>query len=136
MARRRVWLDPDLHAGQAPPGLIQALTAVEAIGLLDEFVMHELSLRPGFDAEEVIDWLIEQESAARDRWPLERLVFHGRTSMRRSSDSLRRSQHARRPRRDEERRTSPFSSSRSPGRRRCLRSPVVVWRRLGLSAAL
>jgi hypothetical protein len=72
-----VWLDPDLHAGQAPAGWIQALTAIEAIGLLDEFVVHELSLPPGAHAEAVIDWLIEQESATRDPWPVERLVFHG-----------------------------------------------------------
>ena len=25
----------------------------------------------------MIDWLIEQESADRDPWPTERLVFHG-----------------------------------------------------------
>ena len=28
----------------------------------------------------MIDWLIEQEAAERDRWPAERLVFHGEDS--------------------------------------------------------
>ena len=45
--RRRVWLDPDLHVGQAPLGWIQVCTAAEVIRLLDEFVVHELSLPPG-----------------------------------------------------------------------------------------
>ena len=77
MSRRRVWLDPDLHLGQAPPGWVQVLTARGAIQLLDEFIVHELSLSPGSEADAVVDWLIEQESAARDPWPVERLVFHG-----------------------------------------------------------
>jgi hypothetical protein len=77
---RRVWLDPDLHAGQAPAGWIQARHAAEAIQLLDEFTVHELSLPAGTEAEAVIDWLIEQESRDRDPWPVERLVFHGEDS--------------------------------------------------------
>ena len=77
---RRVWLDPDLHAGQAPAGWIQARRAAEAIQLLDEFTVHELSLPAGAEAEAVIDWLIEQESGDRDPWPVERLVFHGEDS--------------------------------------------------------
>jgi HD domain len=75
--RRRVWLDCDLHMGQAPPGWIQVLTAAEAIELLGEFVVHELSLPPGSEADAVVDWLIEEETADRDPWPVERLVFHG-----------------------------------------------------------
>ena len=74
---RRLWLDPDLQTGQAPVGWIQARTAAEAIQLLDEFPVHELSLSAGSEAEAVIDWLIEQEAAERDPWPAERLVFHG-----------------------------------------------------------
>jgi hypothetical protein len=74
---RRVWLDPDLQTGQTPEGWIQARSALEAIQLLDEFVVHEVSLTAGAEAEVVIDWLIEQESAERDPWPAERLVFHG-----------------------------------------------------------
>ena len=74
---RRVWLDPDLHTGQAPEGWIQARGAAEAIQLLDEFAVHELSLTAGLEAEAVIDWLIEHETADRDPWPAERLVFHG-----------------------------------------------------------
>jgi len=74
---RRLWLDPDLHAGQAPDGWIQARTAADAIRLLEEFTVHELSLPAGPEAEAVIDWLIDQDSAERDPWPEERLVFHG-----------------------------------------------------------
>ena len=72
-----MWLDADLHSGQAPEGWIQARTATDAIHLLEEFTVHELSLEAGPEAETVIDWLIEQESAERDPWPAERLVFHG-----------------------------------------------------------
>ena len=39
--------------------------------------MHELSLPAGPEAEAVIDWLVEQDSAKRDPWPQERLVFRG-----------------------------------------------------------
>ena len=74
---RRVWVDADLYIGQAPEGWIQARTAAETIQLLEEFTVHELSLAAGSEAEAVIDWLIEQESADRDPWPAERLVFHG-----------------------------------------------------------
>jgi hypothetical protein len=74
---RRVWVDADLHTGQAPMGWIQARSAAEAIALLEEFTVHELSLVCGPEAEAVIDWLIEQESADRDPWPTERVVFHG-----------------------------------------------------------
>jgi hypothetical protein len=77
---RRVWVDPDLYRAQAPAGWIQTRTPAEAIELLEEFTVHELSLAPGSDAEAVIDWLIEQESADRDPWPVERLVFHGETA--------------------------------------------------------
>jgi len=77
MLLRRVWLDADLHAGQAPEGWIQARSADEAIQLLQEFTVHELSLAPGPEAEAVIDWLVEHESADRDPWPTERLEFHG-----------------------------------------------------------
>jgi hypothetical protein len=73
---RRVWLDADLYTGQAPAGWIQARSAAEAIQLLQKFTVHELSLAAGPEAEAVIDWLIEQESADRDPWPTERLVFH------------------------------------------------------------
>jgi hypothetical protein len=75
--RRRVWLDPDLHVGQAPRGWIQVLTATDAIRLLDEFIVHELSLPPGSEADAVVDWLIEQEAADHDPWPADWLVFHG-----------------------------------------------------------
>ena len=74
---RRVWVDADLHNRQAPEGWIQARGAADAIQLLGEFTVHELSLYAGPEAEAVIDWMIEQESADRDPWPAERLVYHG-----------------------------------------------------------
>jgi hypothetical protein len=74
---RRVWVDADLYTRQAPEGWIQARSAREAIQLLHEFTVHELSLAAGPEAEAVIDWLIEHESSDRDPWPTERLVFHG-----------------------------------------------------------
>jgi hypothetical protein len=77
LSPRRVWVDPDLQGGQAPEGWIQARHATEAIGLLDEFTVAELSLPSGLDAAIVVDWLIERETADRDPWPSERLVFHG-----------------------------------------------------------
>jgi hypothetical protein len=40
---RRVWLDPDLHTGQARVGWIEARMAAEAIQLLDELTVDELS---------------------------------------------------------------------------------------------
>jgi HD domain len=80
---RRVWVDADLHNRQAPEGWIQARSAADAIQLLDEFTVHELSLSAGPDAEAVIDWLVEQEAADRDPWPAERLVYHGDDGARR-----------------------------------------------------
>jgi hypothetical protein len=74
---RRLWVDADLHTGQAPEGWIQARSAAEAIQLLEEFTVHELSLSAGPEAEAVVDWLIEQESADSDWWPTEGLVSHG-----------------------------------------------------------
>jgi HD domain len=74
---RRVLVDADLHAGQAPEGWIQVRSAAEVIELLEEFPVHELSLAAGPEADAVIDWLIEQESAYRDPWPLGRLLLHG-----------------------------------------------------------
>jgi hypothetical protein len=74
---RRVWVDADLHNGQAPEGWIQARSAAEAIQLLDEFTVRELSLSAGPEGDAVIHWLTEQESADRDPWPATRLVYHG-----------------------------------------------------------
>lgn len=74
---RLLWLDPDLQDGQAPLGWIQVRTAGQAIELLDEFAVERLSLCTGEQAEQVIEWLIEQQAAERDPWPAEGLVFHG-----------------------------------------------------------
>jgi hypothetical protein len=70
-------VDADLHTGRAPEGWIQARSAVEAIQLLEEFTVHELSLPAGPEAEAVVDWLIEQGFADRNWWPAERLAAHG-----------------------------------------------------------
>jgi hypothetical protein len=72
----RLWLDPDLHGGQAPEGWVQVRTPAEAIQLLDEFSVHALSLRGLPEAEVVIDWLIEQGADRRNRWPTEQISIH------------------------------------------------------------
>ena len=73
----RLWLDPDFHGGQAPDGWVQVRTPAESIKLLDEFSVCALSLKAASAASAVIDWLIVQDAAGRDRWPTEQIVFHG-----------------------------------------------------------
>src|ERR1019366_3033204 len=73
----QLWLDPDLHAGQAPDGWVQVRTPAELIQLLDEHSVIALSFKGGSDASPVIDWLLEQDAGGRDRWPIERIAFHG-----------------------------------------------------------
>jgi hypothetical protein len=73
----QLWLDPDLHAGQAPDGWVQARTPAELIQLLDEHSVIALSLNTESYAAPVIEWLLEQDANGRDRWPIERLAFHG-----------------------------------------------------------
>ncbi|HUO71276.1 MAG TPA: HD domain-containing protein [Solirubrobacteraceae bacterium] len=74
----RLWVDPDLHRGQAPDGWVHVCTAEEAIAVLDCYVVTVISLGTSRDAERVIDWLNEQsDSEQRDRWPLEQIGFHG-----------------------------------------------------------
>ena len=45
----RLWLDPDLHDGQAPEGWVQVRTLPEAQALLDRFRVLELSAAAGVD---------------------------------------------------------------------------------------
>jgi HD domain-containing protein len=73
----RLWLDPDLHGGQAPDGWVQVRTPAESIQLLDKLSVRALSLKGASEASAVIDWLIEQDAEGRDRWPTEQIVFHG-----------------------------------------------------------
>ena len=74
----RLWLDPDLHGGQAPEGWIQVRTTEEAIQLLEAFPVCALSLCGASEVHNVIDWLTEQTDAeGRDRWPTEQIAFHG-----------------------------------------------------------
>lgn len=74
----RLWLDPDLHGGQAPEGWVQVRTPDEAIQLLEAFPGRALSLAGASEARKVIDWLTDQAGAeGRDRWPTEQIAFHG-----------------------------------------------------------
>lgn len=73
----RLWLDPDLHGGQAPEGWVQVRTPDEAIQLLEAFPVRALSLDGAPEARKVIDWLSEQtEGEGRGRWPAEQIAFH------------------------------------------------------------
>ena len=53
-------------------------TAGEAIALLDEFRVQAMSLHGPLEASRVVHWLIEQDREGRDRWPAERISFHGK----------------------------------------------------------
>ncbi len=77
-----LWIDPDLHACQAPPGWIQVRTAGETIALLDEFPVQRLSFNAPANASVVVHWLHEQDAAGRDRWPREQIGFHGKHDLR------------------------------------------------------
>ncbi len=56
----RIWVDPDLHDGQAPEGWIQARTPDEAIQLLDAYNVVALSIGGQSDPRTITEWLIEQ----------------------------------------------------------------------------
>jgi hypothetical protein len=75
--RLRLWVDPDIHTRQAPPGWVQARTAGEATALLGEFPVQTLSFAEPTDASAVFHWLIEEDADGRDRWPTEQVAFHG-----------------------------------------------------------
>ena len=72
-----LWVDPDIHTRQAPPGWAQARSAGEATALLDEFPVDALSFAEPTDASAVLHWLIEEDADGRDRWPTEQITFHG-----------------------------------------------------------
>lgn len=76
--RLSLWVDPDIHRRQAPAGWAQVRTAGEAIALLDEFRVEAMSLHGPPEASPVVHWLIEQDGEGRDRWPAERISFHGK----------------------------------------------------------
>jgi hypothetical protein len=58
----RLWLDPDLHRGQAPEGWVQVRTVEEAIVILEDFPVSELSAVDGADLSELVNWLLEMEA--------------------------------------------------------------------------
>jgi hypothetical protein len=72
----RLWLDPDLHDGQAPSGWVHVRTPAQAIEVLDEFSVLALSFHGPDEASVVIDWLVEQDAEGRAPWPAE-LGVHG-----------------------------------------------------------
>ncbi len=72
-----LWVDPDLQTRQAPSGWIQVRTAGEAVALLDEFAVQVISFNSPAEASTVVHWLHEQGAEGRDRWPHERIRFHG-----------------------------------------------------------
>ncbi len=77
-----LWVDPDLHTRQAPRGWIQVRTAGETIALLDEFPVQTLSFNASTEASAVVHWLHEQDGEGRDRWPRDRIGFHGEHDLR------------------------------------------------------
>jgi hypothetical protein len=72
-----VWVDPDVHACQAPDGWVQVRTPRQAIGLLNEFSVQVLSLHGAADASPIIRWLVAEDTSGRDRWPEQKIAFHG-----------------------------------------------------------
>ena len=56
----RLWLDADLHQGQAPTGWVQVRTPEEATELLRTFHVRALSLPAAPGARHVVEWLTEQ----------------------------------------------------------------------------
>ena len=74
----RLWLDPDLHDGQAPEGWVQVRTRDEAVELLQAFPVLALSVYDAPEAHQLVHWLIDQaESRGRDLRPTEEISFHG-----------------------------------------------------------
>lgn len=72
-----LWVDEDLHQRQAPDGWIHVRTSDEAVALLAEFPVHVLSLPSPEAASPVLEWLIQQDAGGKDRWPADRITFHG-----------------------------------------------------------
>jgi hypothetical protein len=77
---RRLWMDADLYAAPSPDGWIQVRSAAQAIELLDEFNVHEVSLEAGPDADAVIHWLVDRGPDDPRLWPTVWLSFHGAES--------------------------------------------------------
>jgi hypothetical protein len=72
-----LWVDPDLHARQAPHGWVQVRSAGEAIALLDEFAVQIISFNSPAEASAVVHWLHDQDAERRHRWPRGQIGFHG-----------------------------------------------------------
>jgi hypothetical protein len=76
----RLWVDCDLHAGQAPKGWVQVRTPQEAVELLRSFPVRRISFEQAADAHVVIDWLVEEIAETGCDWPFERIALHGEES--------------------------------------------------------
>lgn len=74
---RRLWMDSDLRNPQTPDGWIQVRTAAQAIELMEDFRVHEVSLERGPDADRVIRWLVDRGPDDPLLWPKVWLSFHG-----------------------------------------------------------
>lgn len=79
----RVWLDDDLVDRAAPDGWVHVQTAHDAIALLRDREVLELSLDHDLGDDElhgtgdtVVSWLVEQTGDDSDRWPRETLAIH------------------------------------------------------------
>jgi (p)ppGpp synthase/HD superfamily hydrolase len=72
----RLWLDADLHQGQAPTGWVQVRTPEEATELLRTSHVRALSLPAAPGARHVVEWLTEQAETGNDRWPVEPITVH------------------------------------------------------------
>jgi hypothetical protein len=76
----RLWVDRDLHAGQAPKGWVQVRTPQEAVELMQAFRVRRLSFEQAGDAHVVIDWLVEEIAETGCDWTIERIALHGEES--------------------------------------------------------
>jgi hypothetical protein len=65
----RLWLDPDLHGGQSPEGWVQVRTAGEAVALLDEYVVAEVSVVEGAERAALDEWLAARGGEGRGARP-------------------------------------------------------------------
>jgi HD domain len=73
-----LWVDPDLHARQAPRGWVHVRTAAEAIALLEDYPVQTVSFYEPAEAARVVRWLSEQDADGHGCWPQRRIGFHGK----------------------------------------------------------
>ena len=89
----RVWLDDDLVDRRAPDGWVHVTTVAQAVALLNEGRVVELSLDNDLSdddrygqGKEVVDFLCEQQYAhGRDLWPRDGLTIHTANSQARDT---------------------------------------------------